>query len=454
MTNRYTLCLVLLSCGIAVPATRKTNRKPIIVLSPQTVEAHSAGLLFATPSVLRFGNQALKNTSAPQTITLSNTGSAELTIENIKTDSADFDFVSDCGELPSILQPAGTCTIVMRFTPTTSGRRNGSLTIHSSAGPPFAIPLEGNAVESAIALSATYVLFRPQLVNTRGMPQVLTLSNHSSTMALSIHGIDVPPDFTLLAMKNQCQEGSTIAPLASCGLTLIFAPKHVGLIRGTLTIADSDNASPHIVALSGVAMGVKLSTATLQWEAVEVGIRADPKGFELSNLSNNLLRIDSIEARGDFLEQNTCGSRLDEHQSCSVTVVFKPTTAGKSPGAIVIRDSDPTKMQTVLLFGTGATLGVLPKTLVFGEQKVGTVSPQQSVIFTNHGSSDLRITAINVSGDFVMPHKTCGSALAAGQSCQISISFSPNSAGEENGVLSIEGTGTLQQKVSLSGKGR
>jgi hypothetical protein len=67
----------------------------------------------------------------------------------------------------------------------------------------------------------------------------------------------------------------------------------------------------------------------------------------------------------------------------------------------------------------------------------------------------VNIAAINVSGDFVVPGKTCSDVVAAGKSCRVSISFSPTVSGVRTGALSIETDAKgAPQKVTLNGKGR
>ena len=94
-----------------------------------------------TPGALNFGTVTLNNTSAPQTVTLSNSGSTAVSISGI-TRSGDFAQASNtCG---TTLAAGGTCAVGVTFTPTVAGTRNGSLTItDSAAGSPHTVALSG-----------------------------------------------------------------------------------------------------------------------------------------------------------------------------------------------------------------------------------------------------------------------------------------------------------------------
>jgi hypothetical protein len=90
----------------------------------------------------------------------------------------------------------------------------------------------------------------------------------------------------------------------------------------------------------------------------------------------------------------------------------------------------------------------------FGAHAAESTSAPQIVTVSNRGIAKVNIAAVNVSGDFVIPGKTCGDTIAPGQSCRVSISFSPTAGGVRKGVLKIEtDNGSVPQNVILSGTG-
>jgi hypothetical protein len=96
-----------------------------------------------------------------------------------------------------------------------------------------------------------------------------------------------------------------------------------------------------------------------------------------------------------------------------------------------------------------------PIKMDFGDQAAGSTSPPQIVTVANRGVANVSVAAVNASGDFVIPGKTCGDTIAAGKSCRVSVSFSPTATGIRAGALSIEtSAGSVPQKVTLSGTGR
>ena len=75
-----------------------------------------------SPSTIAFGNQALGASSATQTLTLTNSGTASLTITSISLTGAnagDYQIVADSG--PASLAPGASRTLTVRFTPLALG---------------------------------------------------------------------------------------------------------------------------------------------------------------------------------------------------------------------------------------------------------------------------------------------------------------------------------------------
>ncbi len=102
---------------------------------------------------------------------------------------------------------------------------------------------------------------------------------------------------------------------------------------------------------------------------------------------------------------------------------------------------------------TVATLS--PTSLNFGNVAIGTTSAPKSVKLTNPGSIPLNIININ-SGDtgvFKLSANTCGTSLAPGKYCWISVVFAPNEPGPtDEDVLSVyDDAANSPQTVSLLG---
>jgi hypothetical protein len=143
---------------------KQVQTRAILVLAAITAAwspalAQSVSL---SPTSVSFGNQVVGTTSASQAVTLSNPGSASLSITSI-TASTQFGQTNNCPISPSSLPVNGTCTIDVTFTPSAAGTQSGSITITDSVvGSPQQISLTGigtAVVAPAVSFSASSLTF-------------------------------------------------------------------------------------------------------------------------------------------------------------------------------------------------------------------------------------------------------------------------------------------------------
>jgi hypothetical protein len=103
---------------------------------------------------------------------------------------------------------------------------------------------------------------------------------------------------------------------------------------------------------------------------------------------------------------------------------------------------------------TPLTLTFSATSLNFGFLRIGLTTPAQTVTVTNvspHGSS---FTSIAASGDYAQTN-TCPATLNPGQSCTLSITFTPTAAGTRSGTLTLADSdpGSPKQTIALTGTG-
>jgi len=107
----------------------------------------------------------------------------------------------------------------------------------------------------------------------------------------------------------------------------------------------------------------------------------------------------------------------------------------------------------------GPAASIAPTALNFGNQDVNTTSSPLTVTLSNSGDGALTIHSIGISGtnpgDFAISNNPCGSSLAAGASCVISMTFTPSAQGARSASLTISSNDPTSPTltVSLSGIG-
>lgn len=109
--------------------------------------------------------------------------------------------------------------------------------------------------------------------------------------------------------------------------------------------------------------------------------------------------------------------------------------------------------QVLTQLNTGVVAFSPTTPLVFKKQAIGTKSAAQKVTLTNTGKTPLTISAMKVAGQFAMS-SNCGKGVAAGKSCTISVTFSPQSQGAKSGTVTINDSASSKPMViELSGTG-
>jgi len=105
----------------------------------------SAPIASLSPSSLSFGSENVGSTSTAQSVTLTNTGNASLSVIGIAT-SGDFNQTNTCG---NSVNAGANCIIQITFTPMATGTRSGMLTVSdNAAGSPQTAQLSGTGASS------------------------------------------------------------------------------------------------------------------------------------------------------------------------------------------------------------------------------------------------------------------------------------------------------------------
>jgi hypothetical protein len=114
----------------------------------------SAFMVTVSPLNLRFPAQYVGTAGLNQNVQLKNNGPTNLTISSVvASPSSDFSQLSTCG---NSLVVGASCSIGVFFDPSTSGTRNGTLTIKDNApGSPQIVPITGTGQDFTLAPSSS-----------------------------------------------------------------------------------------------------------------------------------------------------------------------------------------------------------------------------------------------------------------------------------------------------------
>jgi hypothetical protein len=430
------------------------------------------------PTSLNYAPRDVGTTSAAQTTTLSNTGSATMSIASVTLTGANVgDFAITSNTCGATLAASASCAVAVTFSPTVSGTRVANVTFaDNAAGNPHSVTLTGSgngALAPIATLQPASMTFASQNTGTTSTAQTATMTNTGSApmtvSAVALAGVDAA-DYVITA--NGCT--AALAINASCNVAVAFKPTATGTRTAALQFTDTAAGSPHSVALSGTgatpptAPAVSLSPASVAFGSQNTGTSSAAQDVTLTNSGTAPLNITSVAVTGvdatDYAQTNTCPAALVSGGTCAISVTFSPTATGTRSAAVTIVDDAAGSPHSVALTGTGTTAPVLtpaatitPTTVAFGDQTTGTVSAARSVGIQNTGTANLVIGTTPITGaDFVKgAADTCsGQVLIPGATCALDVRFSPATNGLKSGSVTInDNTSTSPHTVALSGNG-
>lgn len=205
---------------------------------------------------------------------------------------------------------------------------------------------------AVVAFSSAIVAFDDQPVGTASPARSLLISNPGGA-PLHIAEVSVSGEF---AAANTCP--STLAPGASCEISVTFLPPAAESYTGSLVISDSAASSPHVIPLRGSGTTavpvVGLSATSLDFGTLNVGITSAAQTLMLSNAGDATLNITSIAISENFAQSGDCGANLEVGASCSLLVTFTPATTGPRNGTLTVTSNSPASPHLVALSGRGA----------------------------------------------------------------------------------------------------
>ena len=254
----------------------------------------------------------------------------------------------------------------------------------------------------------------------------------------------------------------TIAAGQSTTLSIVFTPDASGTFNATVTINSDASNSVTSLTLSGTGEGtaqLTLNPTSQTFGGLTVGTQSSVN-VTLTNSGGTSVTVSQVTISGAGFQLSGINTplTLNASQSASFTVTFAPQAAGAASGTVAITSNASNPALTMSLSGTGTaadgTLAANPSSLTFGSVTVGSKQTLSETI-TNIGGSGITVSQVSPTGTgFGVSGITVPMTLAAGQSATFSVSFTPSTAGDVSGNVTITSTATDPTlNVPLSGTG-
>jgi len=433
--------------------------------------------LTLTPATLAFPSTSVGSTSAAMTATLYNgTTKSVYLVQPTLTDSTDFTQSDNCN---GILSPLASCTVTFTFTPQSAGTLTSTYTSGDLDNPssPLTIALSGTATgpSQSETLSPTSADFGTVIVGQTAT-QTVTFHNNGPAAATIYNYSNTNSAFS--AVGSTCTPN--VAANTSCTFTLQFAPTATGPQTSTFEIEDK--SSNPTVTLTGTTYisspQITLTPSLLNFQNAPQG-QLTEMAFTLTNSStfpitfqytaptlNDPSSAFSLPYGGGT---GYCGYdytglvTVAAGTSCLFPVDFKGNIAPDTTASatLTIPYSPPGTTTLYAVTGnmtaneiTAAAPVVAPTTIQFPATAAGKTSSAQTVSLKNTGEQPLGFTSATLSGTNPTAFATdnnCPATLNKNDTCQIAVTFSPGTTGNEfTATLNVQlSTGAVT--VALAG---
>ena len=304
--------------------------------SPHTVQLSGNGTTPApavgfSPTSLTFADQTVGSSSAPMAVTLTNTGSADLTISSVaaatstSNASAAYTETDNC---VATLHAGQSCTINVTFKPLSSGSIIGSVTVTDNASTsPQAVSLSGNGI-AEFTISAN---------------QTSTIVDDGTNTATFTITMNAPSSYTGTVALTCANNGSASCTFSTLSLTAGQS--------STLTVGNLTALAPADVNFQVIGS----NTGTTDTEAASVSLSVLFKNFALA-ISPPLVTL-TAGGSGAYTLTMTPINGFSDTVAVTCTNLPVKATCTASPASATVGGSSPTQVTINIATTANSMLG-------------------------------------------------------------------------------------------------
>jgi len=323
-----------------------------------------------------------------------------------------------------------------------------------AAGVTISVDESGNVLQSGVIYSYDGTAWTNRSSGNLGLPNGLTYSN-DTFVVVGYKALLTSADGETWTEREPINAEDWLLGI-TYGKNAYVAVGYNGIYQsgsskgGGMTSKPKMTISPKSLTLGDTTAGKSLQGDIVITNTGGAGLMTMMTLSEQSALNYELINSDAC-------------SGLAPLKSCTVTISFSPAAgskAGKKNITLVILSNDPKKATAI--YNISATV-VTPKisvkstTFTAGSKAVG-IAVTSVMKISNKGGAPLTISSIDIpdagSGEFTQTNNC--TTVAAGGSCDVTVSFKPASKGSRTATMTILSDDPQKQTLSieLTGKGK
>jgi hypothetical protein len=362
------------------------------------------------------------------------------------------------------LNAGPACDITFTFTPSAAGSRTAKAAFPSGyilltgtgvgPGPSFRVNQSSLTMISALPSSPD--------PNSIGSSNLTITNNGTTTVSIGASFTGANPSY-MSANTGGC---GSVAPQATCGVTISFSAPAVGNYSANLILKDTNSSftyTPIPITASTSYWNVAVFPSTLTFSGIQaVDTTSAAQNFVLADLNDypigHPLSV-ALQPSSNFVltQGSTCPA--SSTQTCTLAVAFAPQAAGNISETATITDQTTGLQAHLYLNGTAGSAAYILSTssVTFPARTTGTTSVPTTVTLTSTGTQTLTVSSITITGvvnnNFTQTNNC--SSLPVNATCSINITFAPTVTGPQSATLQITsnalaGTNT----IAITGTGQ
>ncbi len=374
--------------------------------------------------------------------------------------------VDACAQGQTLAANGGSCTLRVRFKPTSEGLKSAHLILTGAGGYARAYELDGKAI--SLQPSVEYVDFGSHSLSDGPIDKIVYVSHPGSGTSPAAQNCTYSVSGNHFSLyDNTCS--ASVEAGSTCALTIRLTPQSVSTWHhGTLEVNCDERGEDWTLELTGqsVVSHLTVDATALDFGEVLVG-STSTASLNLTNSSpttaNNLqTQLDEITGEGLSITSSTCSQNIGSNETCAIQITFSPlsnqtTTAAFNAITDEMRIENPTfiRAQPISVVASETTYDF--GSLMSGSDRVGPtlrfINPSES---QTAAGCTLDTSLLEDQGFSLDEGSTCTATteLAPGQSCSIEPRFT--SSDRANSRLanltfacSVGGTASINLKAEV-----
>ena len=389
------------------------------------------------------------------------------------------------------LGAGASCTIVVTFTPSTSGTFTDTVSLDYSDGSSTLTAdrgLEGVGESAAlITISESPSYDFGDSVLQVSNAHTFTVTNSGGFEAKTMTGVGLNLHYAFLGGSYPGTGGTCGATLAgnntSCSVVVEFIPQSTGPHFDTIEINYNDGLTVQQATRNIEGNGQSPATLTISDAAIyDYGLNGTDVGnsktftvtqggdVDATAIASNTLTVPYQYLGGSYPGTGgDCGTTLAVGSTCAIVVDFNSAAAGVFTETIELSFSDGFQTQTTTrdLTGEAIEVAVLEisdgPTFDYGRLLIASENDKTFTVSNTGGFDATTISEVGLAAPYAFKGSsfpgaggTCGTTIAPGANCTIVVTYTPELFGVESDTIDFsyfDGIGTQNSDRSITGEG-